>query len=100
MSDAELLRWVEYFADEIERNMVLEAEDNAVALTKYEARLDAMINDHGISKADAIRWDMQAEGIDTLDGDFEYYLYTLGIGFGDMTPYKELYDNSITKEAV
>jgi hypothetical protein len=102
MSDGELLRWVEYFTDEFESNMILEAEDDAAALTKYEARLDALINDHGISKADAIRWDMQAEGMDINDGarEFEHYLYTLGIAFSDMMPYKELYDNSIMKEAV
>ena len=91
MSDSELLRWVEYFADEIERNMVLEAEDNAAALKEYEAHLASLMCDYRISKADAVRWDMEAEDASNHgDQDVEHYLFNKRIGFGDMAPYKEL----------
>lgn len=102
MSDKELQRWWDYLTDEAERTGALEAEHNAAALVEYETRLNAMINDHGISKADAIRWDMQAELLWTntcSEQEFEHYLYKLGLGFGDWAPYMELYENSI-KEAV
>jgi len=100
MSDEELQGWWDYLTDEAERTGALEAEHNAAALVEYETRLNAMVKDHGISKADAIRWDMQAEGVtENHEQEFEHYLYKLGLGFGDWAPYKDLYDNSI-KEAV
>ena len=91
MSDSELLQMVEYFADEMDRNMVLEAEDNAAALKEYEAHLASLMCDYSISKADAVRWDMEAEDASNHgDQDVEHYLFNKQIGFGDMAPYKEL----------
>ena len=100
MSDEELQKWWDYLNDTAVMSRALEAEHNATALVEYEAHLNTMVSDHGISKADAIRWDMQAEGItENHEQEFEHYLYKLGLGFGDWAPYKDLYDNSI-KEAV
>jgi|TARA_R110000765_G_scaffold417528_1_gene520144 hypothetical protein len=88
MSDGELLRLVEYFADEIDSNIQIEAENDANALDEYEAHLTSLMSDFSISKADALRWDMEAE--DETDDDVEHYLWKKGIGFSDMAPYKEL----------
>jgi hypothetical protein len=91
MSDSELLGMVEYFADEIERNNVQEEEENAEAVKGFELFLTGLMSDYGISKADALRWDMEAEDAPNRgDQDVEHYLWSKRIGFGDMAPYKEL----------
>ena len=91
MSDSELLGMVEYFADEIERNNGLEEEENAEAVKGFELFLTGLMSDYGISQADALRWDMEAEDAPNRgDQDVESYLWSKRIGFGDMAPYKEL----------
>ena len=91
MSDAELLSMVEYFADQIDENNMLQASEEAEALAGFETFLTGLMSEYGISKATALRWDMEAEDApNRCDQDVEHYLWNKRIGFGDMAPYKEL----------
>lgn len=67
----------------IAADKVLDAE----ALAAYIVRLDAMVADHGISRAEAIRWDMQAE---ESEDDAGYYFFLQGLSSIDSAPFKTL----------
>lgn len=73
-----------------------EAEDakrEAAALAKVEDELSALMTDHGLSRADALRWWMEAEGFEPADygqgraaylQDAEHILWKRGVGYQDM----------------
>jgi hypothetical protein len=65
-------RLVEVLAEERERELN--------ALDRYEARIERLMIDHGISRATAVRWDMQAEDTEELD----YYLWKQGLESHDL----------------
>ena len=75
----------------IDENNDRETKEEAEALAGFETFLTGLMSEYGISKATALRWDMEAEDAPNRgDQDVEHYLWNKRIGFGDMAPYKEL----------
>lgn len=68
-------RVMDRLVEDLEQNMADEARREAEALKVLNARLAQMQADYGISRADALRWDMQADGEEDLD----FYLWKQGL---------------------
>jgi hypothetical protein len=66
-----------------ESNLQLEQEerDFKAALERYETRIDGLMKSFSLTRKDAIRWDMQAEGHE--EWDMDAYLYYQGLNCSD-----------------
>jgi len=71
-------------AAEREANEEREAEERA--RVRWDAHINQMMLDHGIDRATALRWDMQAMG---AGGDEGYYCYLWGISYANEVAIRE-----------
>lgn len=78
MTDTELQSEWDWLMQAAEESAKQERIAEAAALKVWNTRIAAMMNDHGIDLATAIRWDMQA--MDCEFGGFDYYIWECGIG--------------------
>lgn len=76
MSDTELDAEYKFWWDASERAAREEQERFTREKAAYFARIDKMAADHGVSFATAVRWDMQAQGI---EDDLDFYAYENGL---------------------
>ena len=60
------------------------------ALAAFVAHIDKMADDYGISKRQAIRWDMQME---EAEGDVDFYFFQHGISHSDSQQFMPLIAN-------
>ena len=70
-SEARLLEEIASLQAAVDRSIAEDRARQAQAETAFEAHIAALMRDHGLSRADAVRWDMQAEKTDAVD----YYLW-------------------------
>lgn len=76
--------WADSLHGELQASMEEERKREAEALEEYLNRINNLIVNHSITKEDAIRWDVQANGSDIeCKQDVEYYLWQNGIGYRD-----------------
>ena len=76
MSDAELRVEWNYWAAQVGAALQRDAAEQAAALAKWEAHIRQLMRAHKLSRANAVRWDMQAMQIGR---DVTQYCYDWGI---------------------
>lgn len=79
MTDEELEAEYAYYWQEAEYVARRERIEQEKAQLEWETHITGLMVNHGLSKADAIRWDMQAMGVDKRD--VGYYCYLHGMGY-------------------
>lgn len=57
---------------ELEENETEDERREIEAVAEFNARIDGMVTDYGIARADAFRWDMEAFEVD-IEGALEYH---------------------------
>ena len=68
-----------------------EKRQESDALVAFNNHIAKLMDDHGISQEDAIRWDVQAENGEILtERDADYYFWQKGLGFEDRQPFVAL----------
>jgi hypothetical protein len=70
-------RQMDRLVEDLEQNMADEARAEDQALRDFNAYIDGLVADFGVSRGTVVRWDMEAEGID--NDDFGYYLWNKGL---------------------
>jgi hypothetical protein len=83
MSDDELQYWWDAFITEMEERNARERLEEAKALVEWNEHIATIMKDHGISRADAIRWDMEATDCIGPNMGLDYYLWTVGLHYVD-----------------
>ena len=78
MSDEELLDTYNGYCRDITIAIAEEKEREEAAYYAWEAHLSKLMDRYGVSRCDAIRWDMEAEG---AEGDASYYCFLVGIDY-------------------
>ena len=78
-SEEKLDREVEHLSRMLEITLVEEREVEAANAAKFEARITAMMQDHNITRASALRWIHDAEGTNGNDDGLEF---ELGLPYG------------------
>jgi hypothetical protein len=73
----------DHLVSELEAEQAREKRREEVAFEHWVRRIFDLATQRGISLADAVRWDMDAEDV---AGDIGYYCYVVGIGY-DREPY-------------
>lgn len=82
---------VEDLDNEIARRKILQAQ----ALEAFTQRINGMVQDYGITRAAALRWDMESFDVDIAGAlaqhgsaaqEIEHYLWNQDIEFSDMPP--------------
>lgn len=62
----------------LEYSMAEEKRQEALALNEWNRHIYNLMIDHGVDRATAIRWDMEAEG---TGPDYEYYCWSRGLAY-------------------
>ncbi len=75
---------VAFLQVQVDASIEADKQNEAAAVLRFEAYISEMMKDHGVDRATAIRWDMEAENAD----DSDFYCYLKGL------PYS--YENSLT----
>lgn len=78
MSDEDLFATYDQYLSDAAHAAVEEVEREQAATKAWNAHICNLMNAHGISRRDALRWDMEAEG---AEGDVSYYCFLVGIGY-------------------
>jgi hypothetical protein len=78
LSDEDLLATYNGYLRDAEIAAREEIEREEAATKIWNAHICDLINAHGISRKDALRWDLEAEG---AEGDPSYYCFLVGIGY-------------------
>jgi len=78
MSDDELFATYEHYLKAASEAALEEVEREEAAKKIWNRHLCNLMNAHGISRRDALRWDMEAEG---AEGDPSYYCFLVGISY-------------------
>ena len=78
LSDEELLDTYNGYCRDIAIAIAEETEREEAATTAWNAHLAELSDRYGISRKDALRWDMEAEG---AENDPSYYCFLVGIGY-------------------
>ena len=68
------------------QELALEKVRDAESLATFTAYIDGLVAEHGISRAEAIRWDMQAV---EADGDADFYFHMHGVSHSDSQQFME-----------
>lgn len=76
VSDEELQADWDHYIETADRRWAEEAAQEEKCLEEWKARINEMCKVHGITRHDAVRWDMQAMDV---EDDFEHYLWRCGI---------------------
>ena len=76
MSDEELQKTYDGYCKTIEEVIVREAQEEDSAWFRFLARIEKMVSDFEITRATAIRWDMEAEDV---NDDVGFYAYKNGL---------------------
>lgn len=85
MSEAELVAERDSLYAAVEASIEEDRRAHQCAATRFEAMLAKSMADHGIDRATAIRWDMDAEGISERDVaayGMDWYAYHHGLKYG------------------
>lgn len=85
MTTAELYAQVDRLDRAVGVAIEAEAEEHRVAGERFEAHITKMMSDHNINRETALRWDMDALGIDKESIDFygmDWYGYHYGLKMG------------------
>ena len=91
MSDEELESNWNHFMDIALERAAIENEREQRAFDDYDARLVGMMAKHGIAYDTAVRWDLQAHGIDTTNTqDIEFYFWDLHLDFHAIRKYTSM----------
>jgi hypothetical protein len=80
LSDEELFATYDLYLRDASRAAVEELEREEAATKAWNAHICNLMNAHGISRRDALRWDLEAEG---AKGDPSYYCFLVGIGYSN-----------------
>jgi hypothetical protein len=79
-----------YLEGVIKENMEREVIQHAIALDEFEARIDETISLGAENRKDAIRWLMQAEGLNNGHRqDIEHFFWNQGISFDMINKYAD-----------
>lgn len=90
MSDAQLTKAYDALYAELEAQLEYERRVEGEAMDALRSRLEGLVESHGISMRDAIRWDMQAFDVD--EGELEFWLWYNGVNSNrNIQLYKEMY---------
>lgn len=93
MSTAEMQEMADNLAKEVTESIEREEKEQALAKDAYDKHLLAMITDYNVDEKTAIRWDMQAENVDTSnEQDVEHYYWKKGLSFKDIKSYMTKYN--------
>jgi hypothetical protein len=78
LSDEDLFATYEGYLNDASRAAREEAEREEEAKEAWNAHLCRLMHTYGLSRRDALRWDMQANGV---EGEVRDYCYLLGISY-------------------
>lgn len=84
MSDQELEDYLQRLGRESEEQLEFEAAQAEQARIRFDAHIMGMMEDYGIDRETALRWEVQAYGD---HADLEQVLWNWGIDFDDMHLY-------------
>lgn len=85
-NDDKQIEW-EHMCKVLDENNIVEAEGERIAYANWERHIESMMTTNNISKATAIRWDMDAM---EADGDVGYYCYRWNISYSNEDKIKEI----------
>jgi len=76
-ADAKQSDW-DYMCKLLEENEEIERKRALATYEMWDNHIIGLMLTHSISRADALRWDMDAQGV---DGDVGYYCYKWGLSY-------------------
>ena len=74
----EIVKDIEYYSKLADEEIELERKHQAEQRARWTAHIEGIMQDNGVNRATALRWDMDAMG---AVGDVGYYCYLWSLGY-------------------
>ena len=80
-TDSELLEDIEYYSKLAEQKAELERRDQADQRARWNAHILSIMQDNGVNRGTALRWDMEAMDAAGVGDDVGYYCFLWNLGY-------------------
>lgn len=80
-TDGELVEDIEYYSKLAQQEEALERQNQADQRARWNAHILGIMQDNGVNRATALRWDMDAMGAAGAGDDVGYYCFLWNLGY-------------------